>query len=443
MQSFHFKAFLRIIVILAFGLLGMYLLKVGLTYSFLLVCILIIALFSELYFFQKRYYSAIDRIVLAMIYDDYSLKTTKVQANETLNNLQRLYQKLQTQQQQNEIRELVYLNILNNIESGILILEKKGEQWEIFFINDYFSTLFDIPKIKSWTNLERLLPSLANHLQLLDFKESKESIDIKIEDEEKQTFMLQTSNTTSQNQEYFIVLLDSIQKVLEKKEKDTWENLMKIISHEIMNSLTPIHSLAHNTQQILEEEEHLSEEDIDDIKLSINTIVNRTDHLQQFINNYRKLTMLASPKKQVVDPNHIIKLSVETLMPLFKNNQIAVHTNLSLQTTVEWDAKQMEQVFINLLTNAIHATAKQEIKEININLYEKNNRLCIDIEDSGAGILAEIKEKIFIPFYTTREEGAGIGLPLSKNIVEMHNGYLTYNRREDKTVFSLNFPMYN
>lgn len=442
MQSFHFKAFLRIIVILAFGLLGMYLFKVDLIYSFLLVCIVIIALFSELYFFQKRHYSAIDRIVLAMIYDDYSLKTTKEQANETLNNLQRLYQKLQTQQQQNEIRELVYLNILNNIETGILILEKKGDQWDVFFINDYFSKLFDIPKIKSWTNLERLLPSLANHLQLLNFKESKESIDIKIEDEEKQTFMLQTSNTTSQNQEYFIVLLDSIQKVLEKKEKDTWENLMKIISHEIMNSLTPIHSLAHNTQQILEEEEHLSEEDIDDIKLSINTIVNRTDHLQQFINNYRKLTMLASPKKQVVDPNHIIKLSVETLMPLFKTNQISVHTNLSLQTTVEWDAKQMEQVFINLLTNAIHATAKQEIKEININLYEKNNRLCIDIEDSGAGILAEIKDKIFIPFYTTREEGAGIGLPLSKNIVEMHNGYLTYHRREDRTVFSVNFPMY-
>ncbi|MCC9041915.1 GHKL domain-containing protein [Myroides sp. M-43] len=442
MHSFHFKAFLRIIVILAVALLGMYLLKHELVYSFILVILFITALFCELYFFQKRHYSAIDRIVLAMMYDDYSLKTTKTQSNETINNLQKLYQKLQTQQQQNEVRELVYLNILNNIETGILILEKKLDNWEIFFINDYFSSLFDIPKIKSWTNLERLLPSLTHHLQTLNFKESKESIDIKIEEEEKQTFILQTSNTTSQNQEYFIILLDSIQKVLDKKEKDTWENLMKIISHEIMNSLTPIHSLAHNTQQILEEEESLSEEDLDDIKLSISTIVNRTDHLQQFINNYRKLTMLASPKKQVVDPNYIIKLSVETLMPLFKNNQISVHTNLSLKTTIEWDAKQMEQVFINLLTNAIHATAKQKIKEININLYEKNNRLCIDIEDSGAGILAEIKEKIFIPFYTTREEGAGIGLPLSKNIVEMHNGYLTYHRREDKTVFSLNFPMY-
>ncbi|KZE83021.1 histidine kinase [Myroides marinus] len=442
MQSFHFKAFLRILVILALGLLAMYLIKHELTYSFLLVCLLVVALFFELYFFQKAHYSAIDRIVLAMMYDDYSLKTTKVQANETMNNLQRLYQKLQTQQQQNEIRELVYLNILNNIETGILILEKKGTAWEIFFINDYFSGLFDIPKIKSWTNLERLLPSLTHHLEVLNFKESKESIDIKIEEEEKQTFILQTSNTISQNQEYFIVLLDSIQKVLDKKEKDTWENLMKIISHEIMNSLTPIHSLAHNTQQILEEEEHLSEEDIDDIKLSINTIVNRTDHLQQFIDNYRKLTMLASPKKQVVAPERILQLSVETLMPLFKQNKITVHTDFSLQTTVEWDAKQMEQVFINLLTNAIHATAKQEVREVNINLYEKNNRICIDVEDSGAGILPEIKEKIFIPFYTTREEGAGIGLPLSKNIVEMHNGYLTYHRREDKTVFSLNFPMY-
>lgn len=441
MQSFHFKAFLRIIVILLLGLLGMFLFTKSLVYSFVLVCILIVALFIELFFFQKKYYTAIDRIVLAMMYDDYSLKTTKEQPNETLNNLQKLYHKLQTQQQQNEIRELVYLNILNNIETGILILEKKSDKWEVFLINDYFSSLFDIPKIKSWTNLERLLPTLTHHLQQLNFKESKESIDIKIEHEEKQTFMLQTSNTISQNQEYFIVLLDSIQKVLEKKEKDTWENLMKIISHEIMNSLTPIHSLAHNTQEILEEEE-LSEEDMDDIKVSINTIVNRTNHLQQFIDNYRKLTMLTSPKKQLVPVNRIIQMSIETLMPLFKNNDIKVQTNLNLQINLEWDIKQMEQVFINLLTNAIHATAKQEVKEIHINLYEKNNRIYIDIEDSGLGIIPEIKEKIFIPFYTTREEGAGIGLPLSKNIVEMHNGYLTYHRREDRTVFSLNFPLY-
>lgn len=442
MKSFHIKTFIRFVFIVLLGIVAIQLFAKELFYSFFLVCLFIVALFAELFFYQKKHYTTIDRIVLAMIYDDYSLKTNKEQSNETLANLQRLYHKLQEQQQQNDVRELVYLNILNNIETGIIILEKKEEQWNIFFINDYFSNLFDIPKIKSWKNLERLLPSLTSHLSLLNFKESKESIDIQIDREEKQTFILQTSNTTSQEQEYFIVLLDSIQKVLDKKERDTWENLMKIISHEIMNSLTPIHSLAHNTQQILEEEEHLSEEDLDDIKLSISTIVNRTDHLQQFIDNYRKLTMLSSPKKQVVSVNQVLKTSIETVTPLFKKQGIDININLELSTQLEWDAKQMEQVFINLLTNAMHAVNKQEQKEIAIHLFEKNNRIWIEVQDNGAGILPEIKDKIFIPFYTTREEGAGIGLPLSKNIVEMHNGYLTYTRRDDKTIFSVNFPMY-
>ncbi|WP_158209931.1 sensor histidine kinase [Myroides phaeus] len=440
-MSFHTKAFIRIVLILLLGVLAMNLYSQGLYYSLLLVVLLIAILFVELYFFQKKYYNTIDRILLAMIYDDFSLKSNKPQANETMNNLQLLYQKLQNKQQENEVRELVYLNILNNIETGIVILERKEDKWEVFLINDYFSHLFDIPKVKSWTNLDRLLPALTSHLQHLGFKESKEPIDIKIENDEKQTFILQTSTTVSQNQEYFIVLLDSIQKVLDKKERDTWENLMKIISHEIMNSLTPIHSLAHNTQEILNEETPLTDDDIDDLKVSINTIVNRTDHLQQFINNYRKLTMMPSPKKQLVAVSDVLKNSMETLSPLFKNKQITLAYNFESNPTLEWDVHQMEQVIINLLTNAMFAVNKQENKLIQLNLFEKNNRLWIEVIDNGPGIEEAIKDKIFIPFYTTREEGAGIGLPLSKNIVEMHNGYLSYSRKEETTVFALNFPL--
>ncbi len=440
-MSFHTKAFIRIVLLLLCGVLAMNLYSQALYYSLLLVILLIAALFVELYFFQKRYYNTIDRILLAMIYDDFSLKSNKPQANETMNNLQLLYQKLQNKQQENEVKELVYLNILNNIETGIIILERKEDKWEVFLINDYFSHLFDIPKVKSWTNLDRLLPALTSHLQHLGFKESKEPIDIKIENDEKQTFILQTSTTVSQDQEYFIVLLDSIQKVLDKKERDTWENLMKIISHEIMNSLTPIHSLAHNTQEILHEENPLTEEDIDDLKLSINTIVNRTDHLQQFINNYRKLTMMPSPKKQLVAVSEVLRNSIETLSPLFKSKHITLEYHFESNTTLAWDAHQMEQVIINLLTNAMFAVNKQANKLVQLRLFEKNNRLWIEVIDNGPGIEDAIKDKIFIPFYTTREEGAGIGLPLSKNIVEMHNGYLSYSRKENATIFSLNFPL--
>ncbi|MTG98658.1 MULTISPECIES: sensor histidine kinase [Myroides] len=441
-MSFHIKAFLRIFTILLLGLLAVVVFEQKLNYSLVLISFVIIMLFVEFYYFQKKYYNTIDRVVLAMLYEDYSLKTSKPQKNDTFDNLQKLYHKLQNDQMKNEVKELVYLNILNSLETGIIIFERKVDTWELFLVNNYFSELFDIPKVKTWYNLNRLLPSLTNHITQLGFKESKGSIDLQIENENKQTFMLQTSKTVSHDQEYFIVLLDSIQNVLDKKEKDTWENLMKIISHEIMNSLTPIHSLAHNTQQILNDNTELTSEDLEDIKISVQTIVNRTDHLKHFIDNYRRLTMLPSPKKQITNLKSLLNNSIETLQPLFKKSGISVKVNLADNVLLNVDKQQIEQVFINLLTNAIYAVLKQPTKQITVDLYEKNNRIYIDFTDSGSGIAEEIQHKIFIPFYTTREEGAGIGLPLSKNIVEMHNGYLTYHRREERTVFSLNFPLY-
>lgn len=440
-MSFHLKVFMRILILLGLALGAVWLFQHQYSYTFFISLVILLGALLELYTYQRKYYGIIDRLVLAMIYDDFSLKSNKKQANETFQHLQQLYQKLQQEQEQNEVKELVYLNILNNLETGIVIFERQENTWNIFLINDYFAQLFDIPKVKSWQNLSRLLPNLTQYLEHLDFKESKTSLDMRIEGEEKQTFMLQTSTTISQNQEFYIVLLDSIQKVLDKKEKDTWENLMKVISHEIMNSLTPIHSLAHNTLEILKEETVLSEDDMDDLKLSVQTIANRTDHLRQFIDNYRKLTMLPSPTKTWVNSAEILIQSLAILKPICQQYHINVQTTIETQVSQYWDAKQMEQVFINLITNAIYAVKNQENKEITLQIYERNNRLWIDIIDNGKGIPEEIKPKIFIPFYTTREDGAGIGLPLSKNIVEMHNGYLTFNRKENLTYFSLNFPL--
>ena len=440
-MSFHLKVFMRILVIIGLSLIAVWLYAQHYTYTFFIGILVIITSLIELYTYQRKYYGIIDRLVLAMIYNDFSLKSNKKQANETFHNLQQLYQKLQKEQEQNEVKELVYLNILNNLETGIIIFERNQNTWDIFLINDYFAKLFDIPKVKSWKNLARILPNLTHHLEQLEFKESKNSLDMRIEGEEKQTFILQTSITTSQNQEFYIVLLDSIQKVLDKKEKDTWENLMKVISHEIMNSLTPIHSLAHNTLEVLEEESTLSADDMEDLKLSIQTIANRTDHLRDFIDNYRKLTMLPSPSKNWINSAEVIANSAAILKPLFQKYNIDLQLFIETQVTQYWDSKQIEQVFINVLTNAIYAVKNQEVKEVKIQVYERNNRLWIDIVDNGKGIPEEIKPKIFIPFYTTREDGAGIGLPLSKNIVEMHNGYLTFNRKEELTYFSINFPI--
>ena len=121
-----------------------------------------------------------------------------------------------------------------------------------------------------------------------EFSDFKTPLQIRVEKQDYQTFILQTAKSKIYDQDYYIVLLDSIQKVIEKKEKEAWINLMKVISHELMNSLTPIHALAQNLQETTQQDS-LSAEDISDIKESIETITNRTRHLQQFVENYRKL----------------------------------------------------------------------------------------------------------------------------------------------------------
>lgn len=435
-KSFGHIVFILCLTALTFGL---YTQQLHYSATFLIFCI--ITLFAELYFFQKKHYETINRLVIAMLHDDFSLKINTTQKHATLRSLQLLYRKLQQEQQRTEAKELVYLNIFNNIETGVVILEKTDEQWEVFFINDYFTKYFDIPPIKSWYNFQRLLPGFGHHLEhTIAFGESKGTLDIAVNYKEKQTFLLQTSVTKSDGQEFYILLLDSIQRVLEKKEKETWQNLMKVISHEIMNSLTPIRSLADNAHTILQDAE-LSEEDLSDLKISMETMINRTNHLQHFINNYRKLTMIPSPIKQHTPILDVIKNSLRTLQPLFDVQKIAYSISCSTPISLPWDCQQMKQVFINLMTNAIHALKEEPDKQLQISIYDKDNRVFIEIIDNGKGIPSEIKDKIFIPFYTTREGGGGIGLPLSKNIVEMHNGYLNFERKDQRTYFVMNFPL--
>lgn len=123
--------------------------------------------------------------------------------------------------------------------------------------------------------------------------------------------------------------------------------------------------------------------------------------------------------------------------PLFKENQIEVVNAIPFKRYINVDAQQIEQVLINLLTNCIYAVKDASEKKISISAEAKENRTFIKITDNGTGIENEIENKIFLPFFTTRTEGAGIGLTLSKNIIESHGGYITYKRENEKTTFEI------
>lgn len=387
-----------------------------------------------MYFFVKNQLQFYDRTLFSILQNDFSTNFPEENKRDNFKSLYLLYETLKLQQQEQKSKELIYRSLLNNIDSAALILEKENNDWNIFLLNDCFSDLFKVPKVSHWKYLKNYLPSLCNEIEKTEFGELKSAISIKIEDQDLQTFMLQTSRTQTYNKEYYIILLDSIQRVIEKKEKEAWINLMKIISHELMNSLTPIRALSQNLLHIVDQE-NLEEDDFDDIKSSISTIINRSDHLQVFVENYRKLAMLPTPSKQMTPINALFDDCLRIMSPILKAENIELISDIHSSRSILIDKNQMEQVIINLITNSVYALKEKNEKKMYVSSYTENNRFFITISDNGKGIDPEIQDKVFLPFFTTRKDGAGIGLTLSKNIIEAHGGYLSYQTDEDKTSF--------
>jgi len=433
-MKFHNALFIRIffLLVLIFG--SIFLLFKQLPYSSFLTVFLVILFCVELYFFVRNRILFYDKTILSILHNDYSSNFPQHLKTGNYSNLYLLYDTLKTKQFDQASREQVYTSILNNIDTAVIILKKADGDWDIFLMNDYFSTLFAVPKFRHWSNLKDKLPAFCAAVENGSFDEIKTSVDIRIDQQELQTYSIQTSKTQSFGQEYYVILLDSIQKVIEKKEKQAWINLMKVISHELMNSLTPIRSLSQSLQEIVSQDT-IDAEDLNDIRESLSTIVNRSNHLQFFVENYRKLTMLPTPEKHPENTNELIKECLMVMAPLLKQEQIEISNEIDIPMALNVDKKQIEQVIINLITNSIYALREKEERRIFLTSAIENNRVFITISDTGKGIEKEIREKIFLPFFTTRKDGAGIGLTLSKNIIEAHGGYLSYASEEGKTQF--------
>ncbi len=435
LKLYH-QIFIRLIVITLCIGFCFFLIEKGLVYSSIFLFMVLILLILELFLFQKNAFLFYEKTIQAILQNDFSADFSKHQNFKNYDSLVRLYQKLKNNQNDQISKDIVYQSILNNVETGILILEKQHDDWNIFLMNNYFSSHFKVPKVSKWHYLKNQLPSLCNIIEHQNFEEIKTSLQIRVDNQDTQTFVMQASRSKTLNKDYYIVLLDSIQKVIEKKEKEAWINLMKVISHELLNSLTPIRSLSQNVFE-LAQQETLSIDDLDDIRQSVSTMLNRSDHLQQFVESYRKLAMLPSPEKEKISLSQLIEHGLQIMLPILKQEKIEIINTIAFDRWLHIDKKQMEQVFINLLINSVFALSEQHKKQIIIAATQKEKRLFISISDNGNGIESEIADKIFLPFFTTRKEGTGIGLTLSKSIVEAHGGYLSFESSQQQTTFTI------
>lgn len=234
------------------------------------------------------------------------------------------------------------------------------------------------------------------------------------------------------NKNQTIVTIENIGREINQAEYLAWRNLISVLTHEMMNSITPIVSLADNCRDILTQPDLLSlpeetlKQELEDTKRALNTIAQRSQGIMNFVDSYRQLSKLPSPNIQSISLRELLTtialLEQAKLAPL--NIKISIHVepeNLSLHA----DKQQFEQVLINLINNAADACKQQKKGEINITASLRSNHTIIAVNDNGAGIDDKILEHIFTPFFTTKRNGTGIGMSLTRQIIHAHGGQVS------------------
>jgi two-component system nitrogen regulation sensor histidine kinase NtrY len=248
-----------------------------------------------------------------------------------------------------------------------------------------------------------------------------------------------------------LVTLQDINAEIEQKELEAWHKLIRILTHEIMNSITPIASLTETMQGMLTNGDGtrkmvsvLDDEVISDILFSLNTIHLRSEGLLNFVENYRKLTRVPRPQPAEVDLESFAA-SVHRLMDETAQRSGVSLNVASTRTSVRprFDPSLVQQVLINLISNAIHATDGMAVRTISVHAFVRDEQVVFEVSDSGHGIPQNLLREIFIPFFSTRQEGSGIGLSLSKQIVSSHRGNIAVRSTPGEgATFTVSLPVF-
>lgn len=377
-----------------------------------------------------------EKILLAIQKKDFSL-FPETENNNLVDSAVKLYYQSKEEHLSLSSYKLLYEEILNQLEIGLMILSEKNNQWEVFYVNPVFLEILQIPKYNFWELYEFKTKEFYRIIKETNYENSQEFFDISINENVKQSFSLRTKKVQNVKNRFCIISLESVQKIIEQKEKLAWNNLMKVISHELLNTLTPVNSLIQNLEYIANQEV-VEKEDQEEMKESLKIINSKSKQLLNFVDDYRQVAALPKPVFKKISLVDIVTSALDFLKPEFEKNQITMINSFENQMVFA-DQKMIERCLINLYLNAIYAFEDQSGKIIKTEIKTLNKRILLSVEDNGIGIPTEIKDKIFLPFFTTRSSGSGIGLTLSKSIMEAHKGYLNYKPLEKGSRFELWF----
>jgi len=445
-NDFRFRVAFRVVLLALSVWLVMYMFsRPNMIFAGGLTVLIIVFQLIELYRFTSQTNRKLTRFLESVKYSDFisgfandnKLGKSFRELNTAFNEVMEAFRKARSEKEES----WQYLNtIVQQVRTGIISFDAEGE---VQLMNANAKKYIGNTNLK---NINELAGQNPNLYESLKQAEPGKSALYKVGNEFLLT--IQATELRIRGNTVKVVTLQNIQTELQKQELEAWQNLTRVLRHEIMNSITPISSLTSTLREILDQDmvkkEHnyeLKSEGAEDLREGLATIENRSKGLIQFIDAYREYTSLPQPKLKTVKLKDLLEHAAHLMRTEIKKTSVEfILICESDYLTLEVDEEMIGQVLINLIKNAMEALYQTENAKIELIGKYNGQSITIEVTDNGPGIIPEAINRIFVPFFTTKKTGSGIGLALSRQIMQMHNGSLSVVSELDvKTVFTLKF----
>ena len=403
----------------------------------------IISLYN-LYTFVVRRFVEMDDFFESVKYRDFSRWFNETRGPRDIRTLHKGFNLVNsTFKSINKERQAQFLylqKILEMVKVGIIAYNL--ENGDVLWVNDSLLNILDLPSFKNIRFVKKRRSKMYEEL-FETYYSNYQSVNLEMRDE---TLKVLISDTVFQLEDssFKLIVLQNIEETLNKNESEAWKKLLSVMTHEIMNSIAPISSLSETLQNQVQMklDDHKNYElDLEDINTGISSIMKRSEGLMKFAKTYRTLNKVSQVNKSRIKVDELFKTIGNLMLPSLNQKQLLLQfINRDPKLELNIDVHLIEQVLINLILNARDACEDRPDSKVSISAEKLRDHILIKVIDNGKGIPSEILDTIFVPFFSTKKTGSGIGLSISKQIMMLHNGRIQVMSEEGKgTVVSLIF----
>jgi two-component system, NtrC family, nitrogen regulation sensor histidine kinase NtrY len=410
-----------------------------------LLSVLIIGQLMDFYNFHRKAQQEVEQFVESIHYRDFSRYFEVKEAPVELKGLRQGFNEINSTfkliSREKETQYHYVQKILELVNTGILSYENKSG--EIGWMNESFKNMLGVPYLKTIYSLERRDATL--YQEILSIRPGENKIVSMTKDNNTFKTLIAATAFQTDGRIYKLIAFQDVNEALDETEAKAWQKLLSVMTHEIMNSVAPISSLAETMLHRLQASASMLEGQpgaLEDLELGIGTIRRRSEGLLKFAETYRNLNKITTLSLKKVYARDLFENLHHLMQPTLEQKNIEIEIILKdPDLSLEADTNLIEQVLINLVVNAVEAVKDRPEPRITLSAHSSvGNRAIIKVSDNGMGMSPEVIDNIFIPFFSTKKNGSGIGLSLCKQILLLHKGNIQVQSIEGGgSAFSLHF----